>query len=120
MDTRYKLVITISYFALAVVALAVVTLIVIFRPDATATIIQFVGTTLAVASTGAVTFYMLGKQNEKIEQVKVQTNGANSALREENAKLTAQLLSVVGNSPTASGAKYRPVPVSDESDVVVP
>jgi len=102
MDNKYKLVITIAYFVLAVVAVIVVALIAIFRPDATATMIQFIGTVLGIASTGAVTFYMLGKQNEKIEQVKVQTNGANSELREENARLTAQILAIVGNSPKAN------------------
>ena len=101
MDSKYKLAITIGYFGLAAVCLLVVGLIAVFRPDATATIIQFVGNTLGIASTGAVTFYLLGKQNEKIEQVKVQTNGANTALREENAKLTAQLIAVVGNAPKA-------------------
>jgi len=98
MDAKYKLVITIAYFTLAVVGLIAVTLIVVFRPDATATIIQFVGTTMTIASTGAVTFYMLGK-------IATQTNGANTALREENAKLTAQLLSVVGNAPAVQSDK---------------
>ena len=87
-----KTAITIGYFALGAVALVVVTLIAIFRPDATATIIQFVGTVLGIASTGAVTFYMLGKQNEKLEKVEKQTNGTLSALHEENASLTAQLV----------------------------
>ena len=104
MDNKYKLVITIAYFALAVIGLMVVALIVIFRPDATATIIQFVGTTMAIASTGAVTFYMLSRQDKKIEQVASQTNGTLSKLREENASLQAQLLSVVGNAPAAHRA----------------
>lgn len=98
MDGKYKLAITLAYFSLVAVSLVVVGLIVVFRPDATATIIQFVGTTLAVASTGAVTFYMLGK-------IATQTNGTNTALREENAKLAAQLLSVVGNAPGVQSPK---------------
>jgi len=101
MDSRYKLVITIAYFSLAIVGIAVVTVIAIFRPDATATIIQFVGTTLAIASTGAVTFYMLGKQNEQIGQVKALANGNLSRVTEERDALQRQLLSVVGNAPKA-------------------
>lgn len=89
----------IAFFALVLVALLVVTLIMIFRPDATATIIQFVGSILATASTAAVTFYMLGETNKKIAKVDHQTNGTLSALQAENAKLTNQLLAVVGTSP---------------------
>jgi len=102
-----KLPIILGYFALAVIGLVAVVVIMIFRPDATATIINYVGTIMAVASTGAVTFYMLGKQNQTIEQVKVQTNGANTALREENAKLTKQLLAVVGSAPDAAQGAGR-------------
>jgi len=97
---KFKFAIIIAYFGLAVIASAAVVLIIIFRPDATATIINYVGTIMAVASTGAVTFYMLGSQAKKIEQVAVQTNGANTALREENARLTSQLLAVVGSAPS--------------------
>lgn len=92
MDSRYKLVITIAYFTLAVVAILVVALIAVFRPDATATMIQFIGTVLGIASTGAVTFYMLGKTNEKLERVQAQTNGNLSAKEEEIARLNAELL----------------------------
>lgn len=92
MDAKYKLVITIAYFTLAVVGLIAVVLIVVFRPDATATIIQFVGTTMAIASTGAVTFYMLGK-------IATQTNGANTALRERNAQLEDQIKSLIVQAP---------------------
>lgn len=102
LDARYKLAITIAYFALIVIAFLVVGLIVVFRPDATATIIQFAGTTLAVASTGAVTFYMLGK-------IATQTNGTNAALRAENAELNRQLLQVVAAAPAApTGDHVKP------------
>lgn len=98
MNERYKSVITIGYFVLGGVALIVVGLIVAFRPDATATIINFVGTTMAVASTGAVTFYMLGKQGEKqqhiattVEKVEKQTNGNLSRALTEIEELRDQL-----------------------------
>lgn len=70
MNERYKQVITLGYFALVAVSLVVVAMIVLFRPDATAALMSFVGTVLAVASTAAVTFYMLGKQNQEIAAVK--------------------------------------------------
>jgi len=89
---KYKLTITVAYFGLAAIALVVISLIVIFRPDATATIIQFTGTILGIASTAAVTFYMLGKQNDKLEVVQKQTNGTLSKLTEENTRLTAELV----------------------------
>ena len=87
-----KTAITMGYFALGAVAIIVVSLIAIFRPDATATIMQFVGTVLGIAFTGAVTFHLLGKQNEKLEKVEKQTNGTLSALTEENARLTKELV----------------------------
>lgn len=64
----------------------------------------FVGTLisiLAIVSGSATTFYMLGKQQNTLEEVKTQTNGANTALREENARLTQQLLQVIGSAPSS-------------------
>jgi prefoldin subunit 5 len=62
----------------------------IVQPEATDDVVQYVGTIMAAASTGAVTVYMLGKQNEKVEKIQQQTNGPLSALREENARLLAE------------------------------
>jgi hypothetical protein len=104
-----KTLVAAGYFALVLVAILVVTLIILLRPDASATIINFVGTTLAIAVTSIITLNALGKQNEKIAEVKTQTNGTLSALREENTRLTAQLLSVVGNTAT------RPAHSSEDS-----
>lgn len=98
MDTRYKLVISLAFLALIVVMTCAVVLILIFRPDATATIIQFVGTTFTVASTAIVTFYMLGK-------IATQTNGANTALRERNEQLENQIKSLIAQSPSVSETK---------------
>jgi hypothetical protein len=100
-DNNYKLAITIGYFALVVVGMAGITLIVLFRPDATASMIQTVVMILGLASTATVTFYMLGK-------VITNTNGANTALRDtiaEKDQVIAsqqhQLLSVVSQAPPA-------------------
>ncbi|MBH0054490.1 hypothetical protein I6E74_09965 [Salinibacterium sp. SWN139] len=86
-----KTAITLGYFGLGMVAVVGVITTVIFAPDAKDDVIQFVGTIMAVASTGAVTFYMLGKQNEKVETIQKQTNGTLSKLMEENAQLQQEL-----------------------------
>lgn len=95
-----KTLITSLYFGLAGIAIICVALISVIRPDATPALITFIGTVMGIASTGAVTFYLLGKQNEKLEVVQKQTNGNLSRLTDENARLTAQLLALVGNSPS--------------------
>lgn len=111
---KFKLAIILAYFMLAVLGLVTVALIMVYRPDATATIINFVGTIMGVASTGAVTFWMLNSQGKKLEevsqkteQVAVQTNGVNSALRDrllekdnQIEQLQSQLLSAVHSAPT--------------------
>jgi len=104
MTDKFKLAIILGYFGLAFFATCAVVLIMIFRPDATATIIQFVGTVLGIASTGAVTFYMLGKQANQIAAVHTQVNGNLSKVTAERDSLQAQLLSVVGTSPAQQGA----------------
>lgn len=106
-----KLPMILGFFVLVVLGLAAVTLIILFRPDATATIITAVTTLLGLASTAAVTFYLLNEQAKKIDEVKTHVNGNLSAEREGRiaAELKAealqrQLLSVVGNAPAAPTA----------------
>ena len=94
-----KTAITLGYFALAVVCIIGVIATALFRPEAMDGLVQFVGTIMAVASTGAVTFYMLGKQGDKIEQVHHQTNGTLSKLQEENTRLTQQLVEASAKLP---------------------
>tara|TARA_R110002124_G_scaffold276480_2_gene447271 strand:+ start:281 stop:637 length:357 start_codon:yes stop_codon:yes gene_type:complete len=90
-----KTAITLGYFGLGVVAVIGVIVTALVRPESTDDIVQFVGTIMAVASTGAVTFYMLGKQNAKVEQIQHQTNGTLSALREENARLQQEKIELL-------------------------
>lgn len=96
-----KTLIILGYFALIIVAVVLVGLITIFRPEATDKIITFVGTILTVASGAVVTFYMLGKQAATLDQVKTQTNGTNTALLAANAELNRKLLHFVSVAPTS-------------------
>lgn len=135
-----KTIVTISYFVLVLATLIMAGLVSIFRPEQLDVIIGFAGTILAVASSAAVTIYMLRdqaaaletvreqtghtvtvlqsqaaeiqsvkaqtgdtaatihNQARVIETVKAQTDGTISALQEENTRLTAQLLAVVGRT----------------------
>ena len=96
-----KLAVILGYFALVALSLAGGTLVLIFRPEQFAAAGAFLGATLAGATGAAVTIYMLGAQTKKIEEVKVLSNGTLTALREENTRLNAQLLAVVGSAPSA-------------------
>jgi hypothetical protein len=87
----------IAFACLAAVGIIGAAFITIHRPDATATFTSLIVTILGLASTAAATFYALGKQGEKLEEIKKQTNGNLSrrdeeiaALRDENARLQAE------------------------------
>ncbi|KQQ22868.1 hypothetical protein ASF48_06950 [Rathayibacter sp. Leaf299] len=64
----------------------------IHRPDASATFTAFVATILGLTVTAAVTFYGLGKVNEKLDEVKTQTNGTLSKRDEKIAEQEAELI----------------------------
>lgn len=81
-----------AFVGLAAIGLIGAVVLLIHRPDASATFIAMVVTVLGLASTAAATFYALGKQGEKLDTIKTQTNGTLSKLREENARLHAALL----------------------------
>lgn len=89
-----KTVITIGYFALGAVALLVVCLVLIFKPESFTNVVTFIGTIMGIATTGAVTFSALGKQDAKLAKIDTQTNGTNKALHERTITLTNQLLAV--------------------------
>lgn len=99
MTDRYKTAITLGFFGLAAVLILVVGLIAHLRPDATATIISFGGTVLTMATSTAVTIYLLNRQNDKLDRqdtklvkVEQQTNGNLSRAVAEIERLN-QLLS---------------------------
>lgn len=103
-----KNLIIILYFALAAImaiGLIVVTIVAPAQLDST---VGWVVQMLGLASTAAVTIYLLGSQQKTLEEVKTNTNGNLTAMREQLAAKDAtiadqqrQLLQVVGASPPA-------------------
>ena len=77
-DMRFAMFIT--FAVLAGLAIVGVVILLLFRPEASATFTAFVITLLALVTTAAGTFYGLKKANEKLEVVKTQTNGTLSNL----------------------------------------
>jgi len=65
--------------------------IMLYRPDATATFTALLIQILGLVSLAGGTFYMLGKQGDKIEQIQHQTNGNLSKRDEEIARLQSEL-----------------------------
>jgi sensor histidine kinase YesM len=98
-----KNLIVVLYFALVALSFVCLVLIVIFAPAYLDKAMQNSISLLGIASTAVVTIYMLGKQNATLEEVKTQTNGTNTTLREQNAALHAQVLELTrAASPTSS------------------
>lgn len=100
----------ILYIALAVVGMIAVTVIAVIAPQQFDKVAQLVITILGLASAAAGTFYLLGNQQKTLEEVKTNTNGNLTALRELIAQKDAQLaeqqrqmLQVVGSAPPPSG-----------------
>ena len=86
-----KTVIFITFAALAALGLIGGLVLLVTRPDASATFTNLLVLVFGLVVTAAGTFAALGKQNEKIDKVVTQTNGINSALRtqleEANTKI---------------------------------
>jgi hypothetical protein len=85
-----KTVVFVCFSALAAVGLVGAVVLAIHRPDATATFTSLIVTVLGIAASAAGTFYALGKQGEKLDAIKTQTNGTLSKLREDNQSLHAE------------------------------
>ncbi|MFS0714104.1 hypothetical protein ABC195_09475 [Microbacterium sp. 2P01SA-2] len=66
-----------------VLGLAGVVLLHLFRPDASATLVQTIVQFAGILTTLVTVLYGLGKVGDRIEVVRKQTNGTLSALREE-------------------------------------
>ena len=94
-----KTVITIAFFVLVMLALVGSITVLLIRPEQLTPFVTIVVTVLGLATTGAVTFYGLGKQGEQlqaqgtvIETIQHQTNGTTTALMNENRRLTDLLV----------------------------
>lgn len=87
-----KNIIFVSFAVLAGLGLIGCAVLLIVRPDATATFTSTLTIILGLVVTAASTFYGFGKQSEKLETIAKQTNGTLSALHEENTRLTNMLI----------------------------
>lgn len=73
----------VTFVCLAAMALIGAVVLLVHRPDATATFTAFVVQILGLVTLAAGTFYGLGKANEKLEAVRAQTNGNLTKLQGE-------------------------------------
>lgn len=87
-ENMNKTAVTLGFFALGTVGLIGGILVLIFKPESASEIINLIVTVGGIASTAAVTFYMLGKQDEKLSVVKSNTNG--TLTRAENRATEAE------------------------------
>ncbi|SMQ73449.1 hypothetical protein [Agreia sp. VKM Ac-1783] len=101
-----KTAVFITFASVATVSIITAAVLLAVRPDASATLIQLIGTALALIAVFAGTVYGLGKQGEKIDTIQRQTNGTNTALHAENTRLT-NLLIQRGINPDADTIEAR-------------
>lgn len=86
-----KTAITIGFFVLAGLGVVGSIAVLLITPTSLDRFIGIVVTVLAIASTGAVTFYGMEKQSRTIETIQTQTNGNTTALIDEVRRLNTLL-----------------------------
>ncbi|MDZ5145329.1 hypothetical protein [Microbacterium testaceum] len=86
-----KTAVFVTFAALAALGIVGSVVLLIHRPDATATFTAFVVQILGIAAVAAGTFYGFGKTNEKLEAVQKQTNGTLTKRDEEIERLRNRL-----------------------------
>ncbi|MBO0983938.1 hypothetical protein [Rathayibacter sp. SD072] len=99
-----KTVMFVTFAALAGLGLVGALVLSIHRPDATATFTGLIVTVLGLVATAAGTFYGLGKVNEKLDEVKTQTNGNLSRRDDKIAEQEAELIELRAAAARATGA----------------
>lgn len=105
--------------ALALLAVAGLILLAIFRPDATATFIQHVVTLLGLLVTAAGTIYGLSKLDQRVMQVVRNTNGNLDV--ERRARIAAELeLSSARERLAAVTREHLPAQLHPASDALAP
>lgn len=82
-DSRSRLYVTLAVIALVMVMFAGVVLIALLRPEAVATVISFVGSTLTTAIAAVLILI-------KVNKVERQTNGINTALMVKATGMTEE------------------------------
>lgn len=80
----------IAFSVLAALGIAGMIVLLIHRPDATATFTAFIVQILGLVVVAAGTFYGFGKTNEKLEAVQKQTNGNLHRRDQEIERLTRE------------------------------
>lgn len=98
-----------------ILALVTVALIVVFRPDASATVITFAGTFLSVLVGFGTLVLGLNRIGAAVEQVQKQTNGLNTALA---AKVTGIAPSVIETLKSGDATAIAQIPVHTISPTV--
>lgn len=81
----------ITFAAVATIGLVGLGAIYVLAPEHAPGFIAALITVLGLVSASATTFYMLGRQDTKLDEIKTNTNGNLTRLQDENAALRAQL-----------------------------
>lgn len=110
-----KQVIFIIIAILAGVGLVGVFALQLIRPDASATLINFVFQLLMLLGGFGGLAAMQAQQNKEIETIKTNTNGTLSALRDENDRLTRENVELAKQVPTVTGTIVLPEPAPEAS-----
>lgn len=85
-----KTVVFVVFSALAAMGIFGSIVLLLYRPDATATFTSFIVVILGLVVSAAGTFYALGKQGEKIDKIQTQTNGTLTKLKTERDEATKE------------------------------
>ena len=98
-----KTTVFLAFTALAAIGLIGAVVLMILRPDATATFTSLIVTVLGLATVAATTFYGLGKQGEKLDSVAKNVNG-NSTRMLDTIETQQQQIAALLSALPAVGA----------------
>lgn len=90
----------ITFATVATIGLIGIAVIYLQAPEHAPGFIAALVTILGLVSASATTFFMLGRQDTKLDEIKVNVNGNLSRMHDENAALRAELAELKG---TGSG-----------------
>ncbi len=100
----------ICFVVLAALGIVGAVLLLLLRPDASASFIAFIIQLLGLVTVGAGTFALLGQQGKKIESIEKQTNGNLSRRDAEIERLTNLLAQAQPVDVTATDRQGQPLP----------
>lgn len=99
-----KTAIVLGLFGIIAVSIAGAVLIAILRPDASASFIAFIGTTLTVAIGAVAT---IGAVSTTLKRIEKQTNGTNTALLAATTGIPTEVITAMKTAPVL------PLPIPD-------